>query len=99
MARAKRFSQRPLVLYLLVLALTAAGVSVLGLISGRAGMTLIGVPLAVLFGWGTWTLSERRLRSYTPGKLAHAQDRLFATRLMRRVLPPPGSDEGDSRKS
>lgn len=82
-------SQRGLSLYLSVLGVAALGLSVLGVVTGRPAMAVIGLPLAVLFGGAAWGLSNRGLRRFEDGRLAHAQDRFFATKVMRRLVPPP----------
>ena len=64
-------------------------VSVIGSIVGRPEMSIIALPLAAMFGAIAWMLSPKGLSSYRPGKLASAQDRLFDTRLMRWLVPPP----------
>lgn len=87
--------QRGLVLYLSLLAAAGACLSVVGPIAGRPEISIIGLPLVALFGTIAWMLSPRGLSSYRPGKLAAAQDRLFDTRLMRRLAPPPRERDGE----
>ncbi len=71
------------------LLLLTVSVTAVAVFAGRPSALVIGLPLAALFGWGTWSLSPRGIRSYRPGRLARAQDRVFDTKLMRRLVPPP----------
>lgn len=87
--------QRGVVLYLSLLAAAGVCLSVIGPIIGRPEIAIIALPLAALFGSIAWMLSPRGLSSYRPGKLATAQDRLFDTRLMRRLAPPPRQRDGE----
>lgn len=88
-------SQRGLVLYLSLLAAAGACLSVVGPIVGRPEVAIIALPLAALLATIAWMLSPRGLSNYRPGKLAAAQDRLFDTRLMRRLAPPPRQQDGE----
>ena len=82
-------SQRLVVIYLGALAAVGACLAVIGLIAGHPAIGLIAVPLAAFFAAMCWGLSKKGMRYYRPGRLAAAQDRLFQTKVMRRLAPPP----------
>ena len=76
-------------LWLCILAGCMLLFSVSGLFAGRPSRAIVGVPLAAFFAWMAWGLSAHGLSRYRPGRLAALQDRFFATRSMRRLVPPP----------
>jgi hypothetical protein len=97
MARNVAPSHRGLSLYLGALAAAAAVASVAGAVVGRPAVAVIGVPLALLFGIAAWGLSDRGLRTYEEGRLARTQDRIFAGKVMRRLVPPPKPRDPERR--
>lgn len=58
-------------------------------------MAVIGLPLALLFGWGAWMISPAHVRRRRPGRVDRLLDRFF-DRLGIEWLTGPKSRHDDA---